>query len=88
MQRKITYKCELCGTEFGNKLECEKHEETCRNRRYYVEQAKARIKAYLQSFEAKGFNLSVRYESTTPSGQAVCLISLIDLKQGKKHKKS
>ena len=83
MQRKITYKCEQCGSEFDNKLECAKHEATCTNRRYYIEREKARLLAYIKRIEAKGFNIGIMYDTTAER----CLISILDFKSSKKRKK-
>lgn len=78
MQRQITYKCESCGKDFSNSLECKQHEEKCRNRRYYISQEKERLKRYFRRIEEKGLFLSIRYETSTPSRQGVCLISLVE----------
>lgn len=83
MQRKILYKCEQCGTEFGNKLECEQHERTCKNKQYLIANLKARIKAYLQRIEQKGFGISISYDTTANR----CLIAIVDLERLKKRKK-
>lgn len=80
MQRITTYKCEYCGTEFANKLDCAKHEEKCLNRRYYIERQKERIKAYLQSIEKQGFAIGLIYETANKR----CTISIVDVKNTKK----
>lgn len=79
MKREITYKCELCGSVFINKLDCQAHEKRCTDRRYYVSSTKSRIKRYFNSIELKGFNVSVIYDT---NGR--CLITITDIKRIKR----
>lgn len=81
MQRKTTYKCDNCGQEFANRLECEQHEKDCHNRKYLIEQLKARLRKYIQSIEVQGFEVSINYH-VTPSKS--CLIAITDKKGRKK----
>lgn len=82
MKRIQVFKCEQCGSEYNNKLECAKHEANCTNRRYYIEREKARLLAYIKRIEGKGFDIGIMYDTTANR----CLISILDVKQRKKHK--
>lgn len=85
MQRKITYKCELCGVEFDSKRDCQLHELKCLNRSFYISQEKERLKRYISFIENKGFSVSIRYDSQSPStsGKPLCLISIVDVSHKK-----
>lgn len=85
MQRKIIYKCDMCGVEFSSKQDCQAHESKCRNRSFYILQEKERLKRYISFIERKGFSLSIRYESESPStsGKPLCLVSIVDVSHKK-----
>ena len=82
MQRKITYKCDNCGVEFVNSLDCQTHEKSCHNRKYLSEQLKIRLRNYIKLIEKQGFDVSINYDSTTNTN--VCLIAIIDSRTRKR----
>ena len=83
MQRKTTYKCENCGRDFANGIECQKHEKDCRNRLFLIEQLKERLQNYFKVIEQQDFDLSIRYETST-TGKGICLIAILDTRARKK----
>lgn len=74
MKRKVSFVCELCGSSFASSEECAKHEAVCKDRRYYIQNSKKRIKKYLRSIEDKDFVVCVNYDTLNQR----CFISLID----------